>query len=207
MQKLPSVIVFGRPGAGKTTVANAAVEKLQTSNDNITCLGLDLDVCVPQWMRDNFANGIYPTLEERNRFANECCQYVTHELAQAYRKNKALASVVSFSFVNTDLRDIYRQNFPDALWVLIDTTEQEATKRINAREDHFYKGDTSSDEINADADHSTVDTPESDIDDDDENNQWNFAPVTFSHIRLDGNQPVEENADQVIDLLLKKGEY
>ena len=82
LQKLPSVIVFGRPGAGKTTVANAAVEKLQTSNDNITCLGLDLDVCVPQWMRDNFANGIYPTLEERNRFANECCQYVTHELAQ-----------------------------------------------------------------------------------------------------------------------------
>ena len=49
------VVIFGRPGAGKSTVAHAALELAQQRG--IQCLGLDLDSCVPQWMRDNFANG------------------------------------------------------------------------------------------------------------------------------------------------------
>jgi energy-coupling factor transporter ATP-binding protein EcfA2 len=54
----PLVVVFGRPGSGKSTIADAATGLLTDEGRSI--LRLDLDVCVPQWMKDNFANGIYP---------------------------------------------------------------------------------------------------------------------------------------------------
>ena len=50
----PIWIIFGRPGAGKTTIANVVVDRL----GSVETLALDLDVCVPQWMRDNFAKGV-----------------------------------------------------------------------------------------------------------------------------------------------------
>lgn len=64
---IPMVVVFGRPGAGKTAVADRAVELLLLhpqqqslrSSSILRPIGLDLDVCVPQWMRDNFAKGFY----------------------------------------------------------------------------------------------------------------------------------------------------
>ena len=52
-----------RPGAGKSTVSQAAVRLLGDGDDSTVCIGklsnvdeflyiyLDLDVCVPQWMR------------------------------------------------------------------------------------------------------------------------------------------------------------
>jgi hypothetical protein len=96
----PIVIVFGKPGAGKTTVANAAIAKLDDTTTTTTttepsslnptgqttqqrflkCLSLDLDVCVPQWMRDNFAQGIYPTFAQRQEFALSCCDYVEQQV-------------------------------------------------------------------------------------------------------------------------------
>jgi hypothetical protein len=49
-------------------------------------------------------------------------------------------TIISFSFVNTDLRNVFRQRFPHAQWVLMDTTEMEAQRRIEQRQGHFFKG-------------------------------------------------------------------
>jgi len=80
------VVVFGRPGAGKTTVATAVIKVFEDENlkvHDFVVHGLDLDVCVPQWMKDNFARGMYPTLEQRNKFAIGCCKYVREKLGEA----------------------------------------------------------------------------------------------------------------------------
>ena len=191
----PIWIVFGRPGAGKTTIANDVVDRLGSGES----LALDLDVCVPQWMRDNFANGVCtsrrlsralrsrairfltpdaradPTLEQREAFAREACDYVDAQLAAA----RPSGAVVSFSFVNTDLRDVFRERFPRAAWLLVDTAPAEASRRIAAREGHFYAGAAAEEEAAADSD-------------------WAFAPVAFEHTRLDGAASVRENADAII---------
>ncbi len=194
----PCVIVFGRPGAGKSTVADAAVAKLECTETDIRCLGLDLDVCVPTWMRDNFAKGIYPTLKERETFAMDCCDYVEAQVKKHCDDSiiAEMATIVSFSFVNTDLRDVFRSRFPDAKWVLIDTKENEATRRINMREGHFYKGKM------GDGMEKAVEKVESDAGSTyEENSDWNFAPVTFDHVLLDGTRSVEENANRVVQVL------
>ena len=87
--------------------------------------------------------------------------------------------LVSFSFVNTDLRDVFRERFPRAAWLLVDTTPTEASRRIAAREGHFYAGAAAEEEAAADSD-------------------WAFAPVAFEHARLDGAVSVRENADAII---------
>jgi hypothetical protein len=151
------VIVFGRPGAGKTTVAEQAFQSLQTSKgpsslSHYSCCAIDLDVCVPQWMKDNFAQGIYPTLAERLEFAESACDHVVQQQSQLHQTKdrvptlsitevtRTTITIVSFSFVNTDLRNVFRQRFPYATWVLLDTTEMEAQRRIEQRQGHFYKG-------------------------------------------------------------------
>eukprot|EP00814_Leptocylindrus_danicus_P005689 CAMPEP_0116047302 /NCGR_PEP_ID=MMETSP0321-20121206/28791_1 /TAXON_ID=163516 /ORGANISM="Leptocylindrus danicus var. danicus, Strain B650" /LENGTH=81 /DNA_ID=CAMNT_0003529117 /DNA_START=190 /DNA_END=435 /DNA_ORIENTATION=+ len=68
-QNVPIVVVFGRPGAGKTTIAEAADKLLKDKHNVEEIITLDLDVCIPQWMKDNFTNGIYPTLAQRDQFA------------------------------------------------------------------------------------------------------------------------------------------
>ena len=277
----PMLVVFGKPGAGKTTVANAALSKLETmqksSNDeeriavvkDLDCvIGLDLDVCVPQWMKDNFSNGIYPTLEERREFALNACDYVDQQLQeqeersrqqrQLQRNDEVMdnndndkkkketttttptttgggggdcsstklsssssslsSSIISFSFVNTDLRDTFRSRFPNAIWVLIDTDDEEATKRINERQDHFYKGKSNKDNPSSDVDASsdsddntsprqTVKEEEaelpksSSVSAEDDNSEWLFAPVTFPHHVLPGKNSVDENSDTVLQIL------
>jgi gluconate kinase len=182
----PMVIVFGRPGAGKTTVANQAADLMQVKKQD-EVLALDLDVCVPQWMRDNFANGMYPTLEQRIEFAKDACQYVTE---QQEKQATALTTVVSFSFVNTDLRDVFRESFPDARWILIDTTEGEAQRRIDEREGHFYKGGAA-----------TVEEEEPIKEDEADNSDWDFAPVSFDHVCLPGANSIEENAQLVVEIV------
>ena len=220
----PIIVIFGRPGAGKSTVANAAIAQAKASGIGNT-LALDLDVCVPQWMRDNFAKGIYPTLQQRKEFALSACDYVDSKLSSdatsaaddvknhdIERSADVSAAIISFSFVNTDLRDVFRERFPDARWALMDVTDEVAKERIDAREDHFYKGappagektgvlEEKSDEV-ADvgvvADNSSNDKhDEEDVD----NSEWNFAPVTFSHTILNGNEDVEVNAKKVVGLM------
>lgn len=191
----PCVVVFGRPGAGKTTIANTAVDMLAAEKD-LCCLGLDLDVCVPEWMRENFDKGIYPTLKQREEFASNCCDYVETQVTEKRGNGKNLATLVSFSFVNTDLRDIFRSRFPHAKWVLIDTSENEATKRIEMRENHFYKGGKGGDS-KKDTEETDTNAAGSAVD----NNEWRFAPVTFDHEVLDGARTVETNAYHVTQVL------
>lgn len=198
------IVVFGRPGAGKTTIATAAIKKFENEyvkDRDVVVNGLDLDVCVPQWMKDNFSKGIYPTLEQRKEFAIGCCKYVRGKLGEAAAVGSSHATIISFSFVNTDLRDIFRSNFPDATWILIDTSKEEAEKRINSREDHFYKGNTSktSREEVATANADENDKKEQDED----NNNWEFADVTFDHIVFDGGETVGKNVSKMIEILRK----
>lgn len=111
-------MVLGRPGAGKTTIADCAVSFL-SEQESLHYIGLDLDVCVAQWMRENFDRGVYPMLRERQEFALGSCDYVDAKLQEQallhVDTNITMAAIVSFSFVNTDLQDIYRYRFPHAV--------------------------------------------------------------------------------------------
>mmetsp|Transcript_29866 Transcript_29866/g.55092 ORF Transcript_29866/g.55092 Transcript_29866/m.55092 type:complete len:104 (-) Transcript_29866:76-387(-) len=87
------VVIFGRPGSGKTTISEAAaVRLLNTDGDHGTSskqyqyLFLDLDVCVPQWMKENFSKGIYPTLKQRADFISNACDHVKGEIISATTK-------------------------------------------------------------------------------------------------------------------------
>ena len=56
------LIIFGRPGAGKSTIAAVSYAKLledKRRENEAICTYLDLDDCVPQWMKDNFSKGLY----------------------------------------------------------------------------------------------------------------------------------------------------
>eukprot|EP00808_Paulinella_micropora_P021844 g10544.t1 len=182
----PLIVIFGRPGAGKTTVANAVLDT--TKQVNIPCQGLDLDVCVPQWMRDNFAKGIYPTLAQRQAFAHSACEYVDDNLTA----NPHAACLVSFSFVNKDLRDIFRSRFPSAQWFLLDTSFELAEQRIAAREGHFYKN--------------VLKTDTGEKISRKKGSEWSFAPVDYPHTVLDGAASVSLNAQTIFNALKKNSE-
>ena len=165
---LRPLIIFGRPGAGKSTIA----ERLIAHPDADGAYNVDLDVCVPQRMRDNFAKGIYPTLAERQAFASDAAEYVTTESA-----GKDACCVVSFSFVNDDLRDSFRERFPDATWALVDASDALAGERIASRDGHFYNPPPA------------------------RGDEWRFAPVEFEHLVLDAMKPVEENVARLLSLV------
>jgi gluconate kinase len=204
------VVIFGKPGSGKSTVSEKVVELFHshqtiepittptarataTATAIVTTLtSLDLDTCVPQWMKDNFAQGIYPTLSQRKEFAVGACDYVDEKLNAMRHADKL---IISFSFVNTDLRDVFRERFLHARWVLIDTNDAEAQHRIDQREDHFYKGARAQKKETGIAKDERTQI-------DQDNSEWNFAKVEFDHVVLDGIQSVEENAKRVLDLLL-----
>ena len=185
------VVVFGRPGAGKSTVSDKAVELNVEKSRNIACL--DLDACVPQWMKDNFAKGIYPNLEQRKEFAVSACDYVDEKLRMMDQSSRV---IISFSFVNTDLRDVFRARFPGAKWILINTDEAEAQDRIQKREGHFYKGappsKSSLESLAAAEENETLKA---------DNSEWNFAPVEFDHVVLDGLRSIEENAEVILKVM------
>ena len=164
---LRPLIVFGRPGAGKSTIAERLV-----AHPDANAYNVDLDVCVPQRMRDNFAKGVYPTLAERQAFASDAADYVRTESA-----GKDACCVVSFSFVNVDLRDSFRGRFPDATWALVDASDALAGERIASRDGHFY------------------DPPPT------KGDEWLFAPVAFDHLVLDATRPVDENVAKLLPLV------
>lgn len=205
--RTPIIVIFGKPGAGKSTLADAAIARAKAAGIDRT-LALDLDVCVPQWMRTNFANGIYPSLQQRKEFALSACDYVDSKLNSA----ASTAAIISFSFVNTDLRDVFRERFPHARWALMDVTDEVAKERIDAREGHFYKGappggdssDVEQNFVEGEAGceaYSSSDDNNPDEADVNDNSEWKFAPVNFSHTKLDGNEDVEVNAAKVLSIL------
>ena len=162
-------ILFGKPGAGKTTIANHVLA--QIPND---CMMLDLDNCIPKWMRDNFTNGIYPTLFQRQEFAKYACSYVKDQILFDTSHRHVL---INFSFVNQDLRDEFRKQFPTASWILLDVSNDLAQDRIEARAGHFYKGKSQTKE---------------------KKSEWEFDIVTFPHFILDGSKPIQDNAQIII---------
>ena len=93
--------------------------------------------------------------------------------------------------MNTDLRDAFRDEFPRARWFLVETSKNLAEERLLAREGHFYKSDSTR-KSNSDE---GVNARENEIDQD--NSEWNFRPVTFPHIVLDGRDSVEDNAKRI----------
>lgn len=172
-------VVFGRPGAGKTTITNAVLDfgnQLESST-----FAVDLDICVSDTMRANFAKNIYPTLQERQRFALDACKYVQEQII----KSKKETCLVSFSFVNNDLRDTFRMQFPHAKWILIDTPDSLASQRIATREGHFYKQETIKER-----------GPE-----------WLFDDVDFDHISIKGNLPVGTIAAQIVSFIQSDIKY
>jgi gluconate kinase len=226
-------VIFGRPGAGKTSLANAVIAKIKGK-----CFALDLDCCVPQWMRDNFAKGTYPTVGERADFISSACDYV--EAQHRHRNDQGLPTgscIISFSFVNEDIRSAFRSRFPSSTWLLMETPQEEAAYRVKHRTNHFYKGQEQKDTSNSrsssedDGDRDTFDstsisqdkarntnlafissndnnnTIESTISnstssdgtsDESNNSEWEFAPVVFPVVRLDGTQSVEINVKAVL---------
>jgi gluconate kinase len=74
----------------------------------------------------------------------DACDYVGTKLKEQSSlqmdPNISTTAIVSYSFVKTDLRDIYRARFPYVVWALVDTAEKEATDRVKQREGHLFKG-------------------------------------------------------------------
>ena len=103
--------------------------------------------------------------------------------------------VISFSFVNTDLRTAFRDAYPESQWILVDTSDGLAKERISKREGHFYKNTDNAKEVEEDTTTKT--------DKDDDNSEWNFQPVIFPHKILDGRQDVEVNSKQIVECIEK----
>eukprot|EP00541_Cyclophora_tenuis_P015577 CAMPEP_0116577494 /NCGR_PEP_ID=MMETSP0397-20121206/21179_1 /TAXON_ID=216820 /ORGANISM="Cyclophora tenuis, Strain ECT3854" /LENGTH=154 /DNA_ID=CAMNT_0004106773 /DNA_START=1 /DNA_END=466 /DNA_ORIENTATION=+ len=154
-------------------------------------------------MKDNFSNGIYPTLEQRQEFMKDSCRYVQDQINQT----TCTIILVSFSFVNVDLRQGFRKAFPNSKWALVDTTEEEAEllggggggggggkqQKQQAEEDPQQDSTSSKADKAEDKD---------DDGDDNDNSEWLFAPVTFEHTILPGTASIEENAQRVVDILV-----
>jgi thymidylate kinase len=209
-ENLKLFITFGRPGAGKTTVSSLAFEQLverraeaerpitpiskvdETPTIDLRLISLDLDCCIPQWMKDNFSRGIYPTMQERREFAQSACDHVREQCAN----EGASSALVSFSFVNADIREFFRQSFPSSTWILMDTDEETAQQRIQQRKNHFFRRKLDACVAAYAGIESSVSSPSLA-----DNADWQFAPVTFDHIVLNGKEDAETNASKIVHLV------
>ena len=205
------VILFGRPGAGKTTIATRVIELFYAIASPHHVVALDLDVCIPTWMKENFSKGIYPTLEQRIQFATNACEYVQEKVATIRQSDKVL---ISFSFVNSDLREIFKERFSNAEWFLVDTSPEEAEHRIQQRKHHFYKGPpqlqtsckNDSQVQHEEAMHSSVSDKIKEQKNNMQNSDWSFAPVEFEHVVLDGLCSIDVNAKRILEVLMNDEE-
>lgn len=191
-------VLFGRPGSGKTTIASSKSLAIYLEQNNQ--MTIDLDVLIPQAMKDNFALDIYPSIDERKDFTRLACDHID----ECIRNSQCHSCLVSFSFVNTDMREIFRSRFPTSKWILVDTTPEEAEKRILQRQGHFYKNTTLdrhserrleiegevSNESTTKIATQTVKGPE-----------WDFADVDFDHIQLNGLDEIDENVCKLITII------
>ena len=77
----------------------------------------------------------------------------------------------------------------------MDTPEDEAAKRIKQREGHFYKVTEDSKKEQQEQQHDAPNLEGRD------NGEWQFDPVLFSHIALNGIDNVEENSIKVVKVI------
>jgi gluconate kinase len=179
---IPILVLFGKPGCGKSTTATFTLDRTPD------CVGLDLDVCISDEMKANFVKGIYPTSNERIEFMERACDYVEQKLSSSDLDTKRVKScLITFSFVNEDTRDVFRRRFPGAKWFLLDLPNAAAEERINARQGHFYKGGPKVQESQPAA-----------ADTDDNTSEWEFQPVNFEHVVLNGFDEVSVNAAKIV---------
>lgn len=173
-------------------MASLAVERMTArlgveSASNL--IWLDLDCCISQSMKDNFARGVYPSLQEREEFARTACAHINEQCM--FRR--ATYALVSFSFVNVDLRETFRESFPNSTWIFLDTSENTAEERMKQRKNHFYKGNGQATENGRDVARSEWSRAD--------NSDWTFAPVTFPHSVLNGEDLPEVNADLIVTIV------
>mmetsp|Transcript_2342 Transcript_2342/g.4251 ORF Transcript_2342/g.4251 Transcript_2342/m.4251 type:complete len:112 (+) Transcript_2342:310-645(+) len=99
------------------------------------------------------------------------------------------------------MRVEFRKRFPHSEWILVDTSKDLAEERILSREDHFYKGSggssTNDTQTDGEDDPTTKATESSDAADVDYS-EWEFKPVDYPHVILDGNDEVATNAQKVV---------
>ncbi len=98
------------------------------------------------------------------------------------------------------MRIEFRKRFPDSEWILVDTSKALAEERILSREDHFYKGSGGVQNEKEGDDFITKAAESSDTADED-NSEWEFQPVDYSHVVLDGNDEVAANAKKIVDVI------
>ena len=133
---------------------------------------------------------------------------MTNEINSAKRAdqsgNKTLVVIISFSFVNTDMRVEFRNRFPHSEWILVDTSKDVAEERIVSREDHFYKGSGGTADAKNDQEEINTNKTKEDSDTSDkDNSEWEFKPVDYPHVILDGNDEVATNAQKIVDVISK----
>ena len=127
---------------------------------------------------------------------SNACQYVKEEIMAKHQKVTLhpLIVIISFSFVNTDLRYAFRAAFPDAHWILVDTDDNLAKERILHREGHFYKAESlSNSEVTK---HRSDKTNDALVD----NSEWEFQYVNFPHTALDGRDAANTNAKLILEI-------
>lgn len=98
------------------------------------------------------------------------------------------------------MRIEFRKRFPDSEWILVDTSKALAEERILSREDHFYKG-SGGIQNNEKGDDSIAKAVESSDTADEDNSEWEFQPVDYPHVVLDGNDEVATNAKKIVDVI------
>lgn len=108
------------------------------------------------------------------------------------------------------MRIIFREQYRQSQWVLVHTKPDVAEERILARQGHFYKG------ANAEAagastgdDCANGNDPKdgSNKSDSRDNSEWEFQPVEFPHVVLDGCDSITENAKHIVKVIQKVKEY
>lgn len=105
------------------------------------------------------------------------------------------------------MRIAYRERYAKSEWILVDTKQNIAEERILSRQGHFYKGSnvntaTVSDEC-TDAKKQKVGKNSNDSRD---NNEWEFQPVDFPHVILDGCDSISKNARRIVEVVRKMNE-
>ena len=252
-------ILFGRAGAGKSTLGESLLSSLRSEEEDFlldkfldepdpnnlvsSYLLLDLDVCIPLEMKDNFTKGIYPDAEERAKFAHDACSHVKKEIENQRTKlrsqsknllplfsgpfsskegnllgqrqniddkesqsteDSALTVLISFSFVNEDLRDIFRSYYPSAHWLYIETPASVAYRRIEERKGHFYKNEIVP-EKNLSTSTSSNNKSSTSSNTRNSTSEWTFARVTFPHSIINGKRSIVQNTIEILHIINKTG--